>query len=241
MTTFFERDTRCALCGSVTRFSIIGSTNSFGSVDLDTRPPEMRRSTMNGWVQRCKACGYCASVISEAIKGADAVIKTAEYREQLCAAAYPTLANSFLCKGITDHAARDFASATWALVHAAWACDDAKLLESAAKCRKKAADMLLIAESHDQRVSGQDGGATALLVDLLRRSGQFVAARRAIVERPADVPAIITQVLTFQSKLIEKNDTAAYVISDALGGVKSSPVTPGPIQRPRTNPGDLPF
>lgn len=216
MTSYFEEDRRCALCSSVNEFSTLGSTNTFGSADLDTRPPEMQRSTMYAWVQRCPSCGYCAADISKSHTGSAAVVARVQYREQLNNPTYPGLANSFLCNALIQHEANDYKSATWALVKAAWVCDDANLLDAAAACRRKAADMLLTAQGHDQQVSVEDGVSTAILVDLLRRSGQPDAARQAIVERPAEIPDIVGRILDYQSMLIEKGDTTAHVISEAL-------------------------
>ncbi len=58
MSTFREFKKKCTICGTESKFNIITSTNSFGSPDLDLRPPEMRRSTMWLWIQRCPCCNY---------------------------------------------------------------------------------------------------------------------------------------------------------------------------------------
>jgi hypothetical protein len=42
MTTIHQEEVSCAVCGSAQRVMELGSTNAFGSMDLDTRPPEMR-------------------------------------------------------------------------------------------------------------------------------------------------------------------------------------------------------
>ena len=46
MTTVDEAKRKCALCGETSTHIEVMSTNTFGGVpDLDTRPPEMMRST----------------------------------------------------------------------------------------------------------------------------------------------------------------------------------------------------
>ena len=45
MTTIFGEEVTCAVCGSKQTVQEIGSTNTFGAMDLDTRPPEMQRSS----------------------------------------------------------------------------------------------------------------------------------------------------------------------------------------------------
>lgn len=218
MTTLYENKTRCALCGKTNKFKEIGSTNAFGSSDLDTRPPEMQRSTIFTWIQRCRECGYCASDISESNPESGAIVNGAEYRKQQNDQTYPELANSFLCKAILDREAGKYASATWSLVHAAWVCDDAKRPNKAMLCRHKAADMLVTAENQGQQVAKQNGASTAILVDLLRRSGRTDHARRAIAERRTRISEdIIIRILDFQLILIEKGDTSCHTIDEALG------------------------
>ena len=50
MTTIFEEEVTCAVCGSEQTVQEMGSTSSFGPMDLDTRPPPMQRGTMEMWV-----------------------------------------------------------------------------------------------------------------------------------------------------------------------------------------------
>lgn len=38
---------KCAVCGKESEQITLASTNTFGSPDLDLRPPEMKRSTMS--------------------------------------------------------------------------------------------------------------------------------------------------------------------------------------------------
>ena len=47
MTTVFPQTVRCSVCGAENEMMVVASTNTFGgTMDLDTRPPEMKRSTM---------------------------------------------------------------------------------------------------------------------------------------------------------------------------------------------------
>jgi len=218
MTTLYEEKIRCALCNSENEFTGIGSTNTFlGSPDLDTRPPEMQRSTIFAWVQRCPECGYCASDVSKSPPGSETVVNGSEYRKQLNDQAYPELANSFLCKAIIDREAHDYAAATWALINAAWVCDDEGRPDEAVVCRHKAADMLVTAEDHGQQVAEQNGASTAILVDLLRRAGRTDDARKAIAERRTGIAeGIIIRILDFQSVLIQKGDVSCHKISEAV-------------------------
>lgn len=218
MTTIIEVNKKCGICRSKNEFIEITSTNRFGSPDLDTRPPEMMRSTIHTWVQRCPDCGYCASDLSKLRPGAKTVVSDVEYINQLNNKAYPELANSFLCEAMIDHQAGDYARATWDLIHAAWASDDAKRSDEARTCRIKAMDMLAKAENYGQQVIDQNGASTALLVDLLRRSGQSDEARRVIEENRVGITDdILLRILDFQSTLIKAGDLSCHTISEALG------------------------
>lgn len=53
MTTIIEEKVTCAVCGMQQTVHEMGSTSSFGAMDLDTRPPPLRRSTMHLWVHEC--------------------------------------------------------------------------------------------------------------------------------------------------------------------------------------------
>ena len=43
MTSFTEIIEKCGICGTFTKHMVMLSTNSFGSPDLDLRPPGMER------------------------------------------------------------------------------------------------------------------------------------------------------------------------------------------------------
>ena len=216
MTTVYREKYRCSLCGKKTEYTCISSTNTFGgSPDLDTRPPKSKRQTIFAWVQRCPKCGYCAWDISTARPEAQAVIIGQEYKDQLNDPAYPELAASFLCKAILDRETKEFAAATWALIHAAWVCDDSDQTEEATACRQKAADMLLIAEEHNQRVAKPDGVSTAILVDLLRRSGQPEQARKMIEARRCIITEeLVVQILNFETDLLNRSDISCHTIAE---------------------------
>lgn len=145
------------------------------------------------------------------------MVSGAEYRRQLNDYEYPFLANSFLCKAIVDREAREYVGATWALIRAAWACDDAERPDKAVLCRHKAANMLVSAEELGRQVADQDGVSTAILVDLLRRSGRTDDAAIAIAERRSRIAEdIILRILDFQAVLIRKGDVRCHTISEGF-------------------------
>jgi len=217
VTTLYPQNLKCAICGAVAEYTQIGSTSTFGSPDLDTRPPEMRRSTMFAWVRRCPECGYCASDIGQATHRAAALVRSPEYARQLADATYPELANSFMCKALIEEQSEDLAAAAWSLIHAAWACDDAERDGPARACRSKAVDMVGKALDSGQRIADQEGAQTAIQVDLLRRAGRLDEASELIWrQRPGIGEDIILKVLAFQERLIERGDLSCHTIAEAL-------------------------
>ncbi|HPD55934.1 MAG TPA: hypothetical protein P5294_03720 [Smithellaceae bacterium] len=217
MTTVFQERSSCAICGNEKEFVKIYSTNSFGSPDLDTRPPEMMRSTMHAWVQQCPECGYCASDVVKAPPEAKKIIEDEKYKSQLKDEKYPKLANLFICMSIIEEQASNCVNAMWALIHAAWVCDDSGHSNEAKTCRNRAVEMLLHAEKHDKKWAKQQGSITAILVDLLRRSGRLEEAREAIAQRRAEISGkIIITILDFQSALIKQGDVSCYTVSQAM-------------------------
>jgi hypothetical protein len=67
MTTVFETAVTCAVCGREQSVQEMGSTSSFGPMDLDTRPPPVRRHSLWLWVHECEECGFvCRSLLDEA-------------------------------------------------------------------------------------------------------------------------------------------------------------------------------
>ena len=218
MTTIVHREARCGLCATQSEFLVLASTNRMGSPDLDTRPPEMERSTMRTWVQRCPNCGYCASDVAAPRPEAAAVVSTSEYERQLQDPSYPELANSFLCRALIESACGEYSAEAWAFIHAVWVCDDSDHLEQAIVCRQRAAEAIARAEEHGQLLTEQEGAGTAILVDLLRRSRQFDDARLALAaHRDKIEDDILLRVLDFQMGLIDQNDTSCHTVAEAYG------------------------
>ena len=172
MTTLFKEEETCFVCGKSSEHTVLGSTNAFGSPDLDLRPPPMKRSTIRHWVQRCPFCGYCAASISEGPEAAKRIVTSSGYGEQL-AAAFPALANQFLCWSLIQAADGEEAGAAMAALHAAWICDDERATAKADICRRKAIAQFTNARAKGQQFAEDGAAETLLLVDLYRRTGQF--------------------------------------------------------------------
>ncbi len=238
MTTLGREHQICFVCGSKHEYTYINSTNEFGSPDLDLRPPQMKRSTMRYWVQRCPNCGYCAPDISTGPDIAKQIVQSPEYiaqRDHQIVASPDlqdsvTLANSFLCRALIAAAAGEFSNAGWATLHAAWTCDDMiqpdsaddgqidlAAAEAAVDCRKRAITYFLQAREHGKSFTGEAGGEELILADLYRRTGQFAQVERICEDGlPRASSETIQRLFHVQSTLASRQDTRCYTIADAL-------------------------
>lgn len=216
MTTYFSSTVTCAICGQTSEKQVLGSTNSFGSPDLDLRPAPMQRFTMGTWVQHCEQCGYCATSISEAIEGAQEGIKQEEYQAVLKDERYPVPARHFLAFAALQ-VPTSLSNAARSRLHAAWVCDDERLAEQARECRKGAIECWMALWPFEIDESGATEGA--VLVDALRRSEQFERAKEVCqtLLRSDSVEGTVRQVLEYQLGLIDNQDAQAHTIGDAVG------------------------
>lgn len=142
MTYYSNRQVTCALCGHVSHTTSLESTNSIGSPDLDLRPPEMRRSTIDSWIQRCSHCGYCAPDIQRDEFQPAALVDDPLYNKTLRDLDLPPKAREFLCWSLIAAHARRFDVAAWARINADWICDDVGDRSAATGCRALAIDSI---------------------------------------------------------------------------------------------------
>ena len=74
-----------------------------------------------------------------------------------------------------------------------------------------------------RRSAKQEGASTAILVEILRRSGRRDDARKAIAQRPhAQAEEGIVAVLRYQERLIEQGDTDCHTMAEAFGDDEAS-------------------
>ena len=213
MTTMFQEVKKCGVCGSKHEYSMIASTNSFGSPDLDLRPPEMQRGTMNLWVEECPDCGYVAADITDKPNQVTKeLLKSEEYitcdgirfRSGLAARFYKQYKICILNKKTEN--------AFGAIHHAAWACDDMKDNKNATRCRDLAIQLI------DKLISGKSRNKENLKLmraDLLRRAGHF---EKVIADYSSIVfeNGIMDKVRKFQVKKAEQKDTLCYTVEEAV-------------------------
>ena len=209
MTTMYQETVKCYVCGKESKQTVLGSTNSFGSQDLDLRPPEMMRGTMEYWAHECPYCGYIAknidlgTVVTEAWLARVEFINAnnIEFESELAKRCY----KEYLINLEDENKYKAFA----VILYAAWACDDAQDIENAVLCRNLALDLI------DELIEKEDDPSTLMLqkIDLLRRSNQFNKALGEFSGIFMDKD-LLQDILDFQLEKVKNHDNACYTIED---------------------------
>lgn len=209
MTTMYQDTVKCYVCGRESKQTVLGSTNSFGYSDLDLRPPEMMRGTMEYWAHECPYCGYIAKnidlgtvVTAEWLARVEFInANNIEFESELAKRCYKEYLINLEDKNIY----KAFA----VILNAAWACDDAQDVGNAVLCRNLALDLI------DELIKKEDDPSTLMLqkIDLLRRSNQFNKALGEFSGIFMDKD-LLQDILDFQLEKVKNHDNACYTVED---------------------------
>lgn len=217
MTTLFHETEICAVCGRSHTIHGLSSTNTMGPCDLDSRPAEMKRSTMDYWVQECPDCGYCASSTSEAADGTEGIVRGDAYQSLRQDFAKNPTARKFLMQSLIAVELGRTVDGCWANIHAAWGFDDAKEREQARRCRIAAVDLARMAAESSESIAGQTGVSELIRADLLRRVAKSDEARAmAQAGLATECEDDIKKILSYEIALIDSGDIACRDISGAF-------------------------
>ncbi len=179
------------------------------------------RDAIGFWIEQCPRCGYCAPDIVEGSPQSVKVVATRSYREQHQSNDFPNLTNAFLCYSLIAEQDGNFEAAGWACLHGAWVCDDYGAVLAAQHCRRQAVAFFELAHHHQQEFASSPELEEAVIVDLLRRAGDFsraMAVCRDTLNRDVQaIDATIVSMLRFQEVLILRQDTESHWISEAIG------------------------
>jgi len=198
---------KCSVCGFVSIQTELASTSRFGSPDLDTRPPEMMRSSMGWWIQECPRCGFVSSDISsEEDIVPKWLLKHPKYVTCIGLDIHSSLGRNFI-KALFIHVyTKNWNSAFADALHAAWACDDNdKDVENAVICRKLAIECM-------ERFQLNDSLKT-VKADLLRRAGLFSQVISEY-EHFTSNDKKLERIISFQVEKAKLKDTGCYTLDD---------------------------
>lgn len=211
MSTIRFRTFRCSVCGKEYRFPVLTSTNTFGgSPDLDLRPPEMKRSTMPLWAQECPRCGFVSDRVSDTSSATRKYLRSRAYRHCDGIPFRSPLAERFYKKHRICLLDGKTEGAFFAVLNAAWACDDAEDEANAITCRRIAIE-LIVRMLHE--ADGEHETLIAMHADLMRRAGLF----DELIGQYAGVSfneEILNRIIAFQLDRAKEKDKACYRISD---------------------------
>ena len=215
MTSLSTETVVCASCNTSSEQHVVTSTNRRGSYDLDSRPPEMERSTLRFGVQHCPHCGYCAQDLSEDHPSVVNALSSDTYHDIWKDYRLGELAKNYLCACIIKEISGDYAGAEWCALRAAWASDDHG--SGGQRCRRRAANLLLCAQKHGQLYAEDEETENMILIDVLRRSRQFTRASERcgqVMDRQPE--KTVRKILEFQVRPIATRDWACYTVAEAI-------------------------
>ena len=200
---------KCSVCGKSSKQTILLSSNRFGAPDLDLRPPQMMRGTMRWWIQECPRCGYVAKSLDDKTNVTSKWLQSAEYRACNDIDFSSSLAKRFYRHYLISEKQRNVNDAFYAVLHAAWACDDTGDTENAVRCRT-----LALNELEKMIASGPSNEDFLVLkADLLRRTGAFDALIEEY-QNKAFSSDLLNRIIAFQIAKAKLGDTACYTVAD---------------------------
>lgn len=212
MSTFSKLKEKCFLCNKVSEQTEINSTNSFGSSDLDLRPPEMQRSTMSFWIKECPTCGYVNFSLTK-----ESPLKKTKVLE-----IYSTLSEQLNNMNIFSKEAYKFLKAAKFFEatnndmaafdnyrYAAWVYDDEQNFEGGFYIRN------LIIEKINVFLEKKFNSISFIIkLDYLRRNKMFDDVINQSYDQKA-LNKIEIEVVKFIKKLATKKDSNVYTVEDA--------------------------
>lgn len=212
MTLMNEIKTECSVCKNTSSHPVLLSTNQMGYQDMDTRPSEMYRSTMNTWIMECPHCGYVAgSLKKDLIINAD-YLKSEEYETCSGIEFKSKLAARFYRQYLIENEKFEEIAAFFALLHCAWACDDAKDLQNSEYARRtaiKTANKII----KNNRKDNED--LIVIKADLLRRIGEYDQLIREY-ENFSLHDELLDKIIRFQVEKAQQKDNDRYTLKEVL-------------------------
>ena len=210
MTTIVIETVKCGCCGKKSKQRGLGSTNQFGSADLDLRPPPMARDTMEFWLQTCPGCGLVAEDLAAETPAVADLVRSDAYRRGGLDRAAPDLALTFLRQATIEASRGAMRAAFGNLLSAAWVADDAGDADLARTLRIRAAGSL-------DAVPDLDDEDRLRLADVLRRAGDFVGAERILSDLAGrTLPDPLPRLVAFARDRTAAQDDGRFTVADAL-------------------------
>ena len=202
MTQIFPILITCPICEHEFEIYQLASTNQMGSPDLDLRPPEMARSTMDTWTHECPKCGYVASDFNQTPEITPEFVEKDEYKscDDLNFKSHQSeiFYRQYM---ISDDNEEKF----YSLLHCAWACDDVNDEKNSLLMRNKCLDYIDFLKASDDMM--------LVKADLMRRSNHFDELVKEYSTKSFEND-IYNRICDFQIEKALKKDNGCYAIED---------------------------
>jgi hypothetical protein len=210
----------CAVCGTGSQQPPFRSLPPEQAPDLDLRPGEPVRGTMDRWLQQCPHCAYAAPQIAKAHPAAAQAVGAGPFRALIAETSHPPLARRFLAWAHVLEETGALHAAAEATLHAAWVADDLNRPDLARPWRLEAVALWRAGPALEPE-------QTIRVIDTLRRTAMFDDAHAtAEALRRRNPPAVVAEVLALELRLIEARDSGRHTIATAL---------PPPARRPHVS------
>jgi len=207
----YEVIVKCACCGNKSTQKVIKNCTAKGFMDLDSRPPEERRSALGYEVQECPECHYCSEDISIPIKNCNAgEIRSDTYKSIIADGSNDPITKRLLLSGYLYQSAGNPRAAGLQMLRMAWHFDDLGDYSSANDAREMA--IALYKEANEEDF---DEDTALLVVDMTRRIGRFWDATTEInsAYQKAKNP-LVASLLNYEKKLVVVRDSSAHTINE---------------------------
>ncbi|MDR0838257.1 MAG: hypothetical protein LBN99_01285 [Oscillospiraceae bacterium] len=175
---------------------------------MDTRPPEMKRSTMPYWVQVCPECGYASSEVSRELSCSKEFLQTDEYKSFSLPEPVSGLTKAFIQKARIESQSDKYSEAWYSYLCAAWAADDKGDSHWARQSR-----LLSLEQIGRIAKDEQNENLTLIRADLLRKTGQHQRLLNEYSETRLS-EEFLNNILSFQLKKAREEDEATYTAAD---------------------------
>lgn len=204
----------CHICGHEEKYMDFSSYVVLESNDLDMRRGALGRDVYDIIVHKCSKCGFVNYHLSERLCSKDdLIVKNPEYQKILkLDEASESTAKHLAFAYLKERCSQPFSSIAQSLLNAAWS--EEKQPEKAKFYREKSAEFFIKAQDEEKLSVEQ----YLVLIDVLRRSEQFEAAKNYIqvVKKLSGAKEDdIKKILEYQCHLLKKGDVDAHKISEA--------------------------
>lgn len=202
MTMIYPTMIKCPICENEFEIYELASTNHMGSPDLDLRPPEMARSTMDAWTHECIKCGYVSSDFEKTPEITEEFLQNDKYKSCDDLNFKNHLSEIFYRQHMISNNVKE---KFYSLLYCAWACDDEYDEKNAVLMRNKCLDEIDFLDLDDDM--------KIIKADLMRRSNRFddVIREFSTISFEED---IYNRICDFQVEKALKRDNGCYKIED---------------------------